>query len=345
LSAIRPEKEYFILIFESKTISMKSKLIVIAILACISCIGVDYKDDTIRPAKLSVLASSKLIILDDAGNIATKGSTAQLALLAREKATITFEYLNKYGVEEKDKSPTWISSKPTVASVTGNEVNALAKGMTLLSATIDGATVTINLNVVGSVDDVASVIVAPPATTALQIGQTVQLSAIAKSMGGNDVSSSKTFKWFTENPSIVSVSVSGLVTAIANGDAEVHSKVDSVKSNSIKFSVGGTNVRTGTFQGSGSYSAKGTVTVSEASGKLNISVSADYQASVALGTYLYLANSTSGGNVKSAGVNLGQWSSGAKTFDVAGAKLNDYKYVVVLCQPAGITFGYAELKP
>jgi Bacterial Ig-like domain (group 2) len=324
---------------------MKSKLIFLALISCLSCVGVDLKDDAIRPTKLSVLASSKLMVLDDAGNVTSKGSTGQLALLAGEKQTISFEYLNRYGVEEKDKTPTWLSSKPSVATVTGNEVSALTKGTSILTASIDGANVTINLNVVGSSDDVASVTVAPPTTTALQIGQTVQLSAVAKNMNGTAITAGKTIEWFTENAAIVAVSTSGLVTAVANGDAEVHSKVDGIKSNSIKFSVGGSNVRTGTFQGAGGYSAKGTVTVSEASGKLSISVGADYQASVALGTNLYLANSTSGSAVKSGGVNLGQWSSGAKTFEVAGAKLNDYKYVVVLCQPAGITFGFAELKP
>jgi hypothetical protein len=39
-----------------------------------------------------------------------------------------------------------------------------------------------------------------------------------------------------------------------------------------------------------------------------VKLSNNFQASVALGTFIYLANSTSGGNVKSAGLDLGQWS-------------------------------------
>jgi hypothetical protein len=346
MSGVRPEKEFFMKTFEINLILMKPTIIVLVIITtCLSCIGVDLKDDAIRPTKLAVFATSKLMVINEAGNTAAKGTTAQLALLAGEKATVTFEYLNEYGVEEKDKAPTWVSSKPAVGTASGNEITALSKGTSILNATLEGAAVTINLTVVGSVDDVASVVISPPATTALQISQTAQLAALAKNMTGNNITSGKTFEWFTENASIVSVSASGLVTAIGNGTAEVHCKVEGVKSNSITFSVGGVNVRTGTFQSAGGYSTKGTVTVTEANGKLSISVSADYQASVALGTFLYLANSTSGSAVKSGGVNLGQWSSGAKTFEVAGAKLNDYKFVVVLCQPAGLTFGFAELKP
>lgn len=119
-----------------------------------------------------------------------------------------------------------------------------------------------------------------------------------------------------------------------------------MKSNILKFNVGAVaGVRTGTFQSAGGYSTVGSVTVEELGGKLVVKLSNNFQASVALGTFIYLANSTSGGNVKSAGLDLGQWSSGARNFDVPGVTLNQYKYVVVLCKPAGITFGFAEFKP
>jgi len=119
-----------------------------------------------------------------------------------------------------------------------------------------------------------------------------------------------------------------------------------VKSNILKFNVGAVaGVRTGTFQSAGGYSTVGSVTVEELGGKLVVKLSNNFQASVAPGTFIYLANSNSGGNVKSAGLDLGPWSSGAKQFAVPRVTLNQYKFVVVLCKPAGITFGFAELKP
>ena len=321
---------------------MKLPLLLVTVFT--GCIGLDTKNDAIRDIKFSIESSTKVIVMDEAGNLISKGSTARLALLTGEKETIKTEFLNKYGVKEI-KSLVWISSMPSVGSVINNEVNAVAPGVCFLSSTVEGKSVTINLTVVGNAaNDVASVTIAAPTTTSLQINSTSQLTAIAKNMNGTTLNG-KTFEWFSENSNIVTVGSNGLVTAIANGEAEVHAKVEGVKSNSITFSVGTINQLTGTFQNAGGYMAKGTVTAKEINGNLVIELGADFSASVALGTFIYLANSTSGGTVKSSGLELGMWSSGSKTFEVAGVTLNQYKYVVVLCKPAGVTFGFAELKP
>lgn len=173
----------------------------------------------------------------------------------------------------------------------------------------------------------------------------MQLSATTRDINKNTLSG-KVIEWFSENTSIVKVSSTGLVTAVANGTAEVHAKSEGVKSNSIKFNVGvAAGVRTGTFVSAGGYSAVGSVTMEEMGSKVIVKLGSNFQASVALGTFIYLANATSGGTVKTAGLELGQWSSGAKDFDLPSVTLNQYKYVVVLCKPAGVTFGFAELKP
>lgn len=322
------------------------KLLLLLVATLWGCVGLDMKDDAIRPVQFSVVSSTKVIVTDDGGNLAAKGSMARLALLVGEKQLIATEFLNKYGVKES-KSLTWISSMPSVATASNNEVTALAAGTCFLSTTIEGKSVSVNLTVVASsINDVASVSVtiSAPATTSLQVNGTAQLVAEAKNMSGTTLNG-KTVEWFSENANILTVSTNGLVTAIANGEAEVHAKVEGVKSNSIKFSVGTVNQLTGTFQSAGGYFAKGTVTAKELNGKLVIDLGSDFSASVARGTFIYLANSTSGGTVKSAGLELGQWSSGAQTYQVSGVTLTQYKYVVVLCKPAGVTFGFAELKP
>jgi Bacterial Ig-like domain (group 2) len=344
MSVVRLRNSIHLFTFEKTPITMKSKLILLALACCFSCVTVDFKDDTIRSQKITILSAGKLVIIDNSGGIATKGSNALLGLLVGEKQLVNVEYYNEYGVK-KDPTLTWTIAKPAVASVSKNEITALSAGTTLISGTVGEVSVTINLTVVADNTTVASVIVAPPASTTLQINQTVQLSATAKSIDNTNLSG-KTYEWFSENSNIVSISTTGLVTAKADGTAEVHAKVEGVKSNSIRFNVGATaNMRTGTFQSAGGYSSVGSVTVEETSGKLIVKLSNDFQASVALGTFIYLANSTTGSAVKSAGLELGQWSSGAKTFEAAGVTLNQYKYVVVLCKPAGVIFGFAELKP
>lgn len=308
------------------------------------CIGTDYRDDALREPALTLLSSNRLMIKDNAGNPIEKGSLGFLGLVVGEKQVVQFDYLNSYGVKENPVI-TWQVANPAIASVNNNEINALSVGSTFISATVGTATVAINLTVAANGISVATVMIASPTTTVLQPNQTVQLVASAKDVSGN-LLMGKPIEWFTENAAIVTVSTNGLVTAVGNGSGEVHAKVEGVKSNSIKFNVGTVaGVRTGTFQSAGGYSSVGSVIVQEMGSKVVVTLSSNFQASVALGTFIYLANSTSGGNVKSAGLELGQWSSGAKTFDVPNVSLNQYKYVVVLCKPAGITFGYAELKP
>jgi hypothetical protein len=74
----------------------------------------------------------------------------------------------------------------------------------------------------------------------------------------------------------------------------------------------------------------------------------DFKTSYALGTFVYLSNSTVGSTTFSSGFEITQITEdGSKRFDIwaldPSVELYDYQYVVILCKPARITFGYAEL--
>jgi hypothetical protein len=326
---------------------MKTKVLILSMVYCVSCIGVDIRDAAIRQPIINILAGGKLMIIDSSGGIQAKGTSALLGLQKGEKQLVSIEYLNQYGVKE-NPTLTWAVEKPAVASVSNNEITALTEGCTLISGSDGKISISINLTVAENGTAVASVIIESPINSPLAVNQTVQLKATLKNSQNENISSSgKIIEWFSENKDILSVTSEGLVSAKANGAAEIHAKFDNcVKSNSIKFNVGAAaGVRTGTFVSAGGYSAVGTVTMEEMGSKVVVTLSSNFQASVALGTFIYLANSTAGGAVKTAGLELGPWSSGAKTYDVPGVTLSQYKYVVVLCKPAGITFGFAELKP
>lgn len=73
---------------------------------------------------------------------------------------------------------------------------------------------------------VARVEVAAPATT-VAVGQSVQLTATARDAGGN-VLSGRTFEWSTAEPSVATVSETGLVTAVAEGQAEIRATAEGV---------------------------------------------------------------------------------------------------------------------
>jgi hypothetical protein len=87
----------------------------------------------------------------------------------------------------------------------------------------------------------------------------------------------------------------------------------------------------------------------ESNGKLTLTLSDNFETSFALGTFVYLANSTAGSAVRSQGLELGEVkTNGAKSFDITAingnVKIDTYRYAIILCKPASLTFGYADLK-
>ena len=77
----------------------------------------------------------------------------------------------------------------------------------------------------GGGDPVASVTVSPPSSQLTALGQTVQLTAVAKSQSGSTIAG-KVFAWSSSNTGVVTVSGSGLVTATGSGAATVTAGVD-----------------------------------------------------------------------------------------------------------------------
>jgi hypothetical protein len=115
------------------------------------------------------------------------------------------------------RTVTWRSSDPSVASVTSSGlVTAIAAGVTSIIATVDGISGSVAVTVPAP-QSVASVSVSP-SSSSLQVGQTVQLSATMRDASGN-VLSGRSVTWTSSNPTIATVSSSGLVTARAAGAA------------------------------------------------------------------------------------------------------------------------------
>jgi glucose/arabinose dehydrogenase len=73
---------------------------------------------------------------------------------------------------------------------------------------------------------VTAITVTAPATT-LEVGQTVQLTATARDEAGA-VLEGHTFEWTTADSRVASVSSTGLVTALAEGDVEIHAATEGV---------------------------------------------------------------------------------------------------------------------
>lgn len=293
------------------------------------CVGTDYIDDPIVGERIEV-------------------SEAQIAVMKDQSRNLTATFYNQYGIPE-NATISWTSSNSSIATVDSNGLlRGVAAGQAVIIASV-GATQSssVNVNVVANENDVASVIVTSPSgKQALNIGENHQLQVEVKNINGQPIAG-KTVQWFTENSAIATVSATGLVSGVSSGVADIHAKADGVKSNVINFSIGGG--KSGNFVSAGGYKAVGMASLKNMDGKLILELSSNFETSFALGTYVYMANSTSGSQVRAGGLEVAQiTTNGAKSFNLSAIRpditINDYNYVIILCKPASVTFGYAQLK-
>ncbi|MDA9555660.1 DM13 domain-containing protein [Pelobium sp.] len=277
-----------------------------------------------------------------------KLNKSQAILRINEETVVTAKYYDEYGVE-KIVPITWSTTQPQIVSVNQNgKITALKAGSAQVYPKYqDYIGPAVEVNVVATDNSVAKVTISASKSN-LNLAEQIPLTISAQNINGVAIKGSKT-EWFSENNSILQVDSNGLVTALANGVAGIHAKIDGVKSNSIDFSVGVNTTLTGNFVSAGGYKAVGTATLKNLNNQIILELGSNFETSFALGTFVYLANSTNGATVRASGLDLGEIkSNGAKTFNVSQIKpnltLTDYKYVVILCKPASVSFGFAELK-
>lgn len=292
------------------------------------CIGTDYVDDPMVGERIVINASSQ-------------------AVMVGERVSLTAIYYDPYGIE-RPSALTWTSSKPLVASVDANGVvNALSAGQTMIIASFETTkSLPVTITVVANADQVATVIITSPGNKiSLGVGESHTLTISVKNIQ-NEILTDRSVQWFSENSSIAMIS-NGVVAGVSPGLVDIHAKVDGVKSNVLTFSVGGG--LSGSFVSAGGYKAIGMASLREVDGKITLTFSSDFETSFALGTFVYMANVTNGAQAKVNGLEVAQiTTNGAKSFNLTalnpGIKLTDYKYAIILCKPASVTFGYAELK-
>lgn len=114
---------------------------------------------------------------------------------------------------------TWASSASGVASVDSNGVvTGASVGNATISATSDGKNVSAQVSVIA--DTVNRVVIAP-ATGAVAVGGTLQLSATALDSAGNPISGAS-FTWSSTNSAVAKVDSTGLSTGLSVGQATIN---------------------------------------------------------------------------------------------------------------------------
>ena len=114
-----------------------------------------------------------------------------------------------------DRPITWTTSDQTVANVTNGLVTAIGAGTVTISATAEGKTGNAAITVLVPVATVD----VTPATAAITLGTTLQLTAVPKDASGNPLIRPVT--WASSNASVAPVDGNGVVTGLATGTATI----------------------------------------------------------------------------------------------------------------------------
>jgi uncharacterized protein YjdB len=164
-------------------------------------------------ATITVSAAAPLpvatVSVSPASSSLQTGATVQLAATTRDASNNVLT----------GRVVTWSSSNSGIASVSSTgRVTAVAAGSATITATSETKTGTAAITVTAPAP-VASVTVSP-ASSSLQVGVTVQLSATTRD-ASNNVLTGRVVTWSSSNSGIASVNASGLATVVAVGSATI----------------------------------------------------------------------------------------------------------------------------
>jgi hypothetical protein len=120
-------------------------------------------------------------------------------------------------ISEPTTLATWVSSNPSVATVTvAGRVTAVAAGTSVLTATYEGKSASATL-VVSNVSDIASIEVL--CASPVRVGE--RSLCFANARLANGAPSRPTFEWSSSRPDVLAVEAGGMLTGRSVGDATI----------------------------------------------------------------------------------------------------------------------------
>jgi len=156
--------------------------------------------------------------------------------------------------------------------------------------------------------------------------------------------------WSSEDPAIISVSATGLASAVEVGTTNLNvtyqDEFGETATDALSVEVGESTVvvevisKSGSIATTSSYDLEGDFTLTELpGGQLDLAFGADYVADGGLpGLFVYLSNNpnSTDGALEIAAV---QTFRGAHNYVIDGATLNDYSHVLYFCKPFNVKVG------
>jgi Electron transfer DM13/Bacterial Ig-like domain (group 2) len=284
-------------------------------------------------------------VLEDLGDPRIEITPPQLAVELGETASYTAVFYEPDGSINAAASFVWTSSDPSVATVSSSgDVATVSVGNTSIVASAEGIdSAPVSLTVVDNPDQLVRITLAPDSLT-LTPGLTSQLVAGFFSLAGNALPQ-QALTYDVSDPSVATVSSTGLVTALAPGTTNVTAGAEGIFSMPAEVRVLGQALR-GTFRArSGtSYTVAGTAVLQEGTtGLVVLQLESDFTTSNGPGLHVYL--STSDG-VTSTSIDLGSLksTSGAQEYAAGSVDMSTYRWVIIHCLPFNVTFGSASIR-
>lgn len=167
----------------------------------------------------------------DVAAISIDPASGQLSV--GERLQLDAQLKDARGGPIRDRTPSWTSSNPEVATVSPNgSVTAVGPGSATITASSDNQRATARIDVAAA--PVGTIVLTTPPST-LQIGETFQLGGTVRDARGG-LLLDRTVSWSSSNARVATVSLSGLVTAVAQGSARITGTVEG-KSASVNITV------------------------------------------------------------------------------------------------------------
>ena len=163
-------------------------------------------------------------------------------------------------------------------------------------------------------------------------------------------------QWTSSNEEVIIIDQNGLAMAVSSGNSTITVAAttadNSVLSETIEVAVGSVTivseevatVRQGVIQTTTFYDLSGDFTLEEVDDKLLLSIADNYLTTSALpGLYLYLTNNP---NTISGAFEIGEVTvfAGAHSYEISGAGLNDYDYLLYFCKPFNVKVGDGKIE-
>lgn len=186
----------------------------------------------------------------------------------------------------------------------------------------------------------------------LQVGTEFQFDATYFNNVG--LSQQTNIIWTSSDPSIISISPSGLaeandegsvlITATASENEEVVVEEFTLVASEGASDTAPKTERSGTIVASSFYVLEGDFTLSQTSDGVRLDIDDNYRASQALpGLYVYLSNNP---NSIAGALEIGEVEvfEGRHNYELDGVGLNDFKYIVYFCKPFNVKVGDGEIE-